>query len=538
MMRDMKYILVLVLVCGFGLNTFGQNKENHLKGQVTFVTSKNVYVKFESTNLIKVGDSLYLEGNNTPCLLVKNKSSKSLVCVITKGCIVKKDAVVIFNYLLKKEKITKIKTKVVKTKIAQDTVKKEPKESKDLERISGKISVSTYNNYYANRDNRHRYMTRFSMFANHINNSKFSFDTYLNFRKESHTNSDNKPLNIYSLSLKYEASPTFSVAVGRKINTKTSSLGAIDGLQAEKYFGKNYVGVIAGFRPDITDYSFNADLFQYGLYVGRKTSSTDVLSETTFGFIEQQNKGKVDRKYTYFQHSSTFFNTLNLYSSFEMDIFENLNGVITNNFRLTNLYMSARYRFNRKVNFSLSYDSRKRIIYYETFRSQVERMLSDDLARQGLRFRLNFKPYKYVNAGVSYSSRFQKDSQNKSQNINAFVSMYKLPKIGGSFSIHYNRNTSNYLVSNILSLRHYRTIFKDKVSSSFYLRVVGYTYTSNEQTTLQYYFGTDLSTYIGRNLRLSLYAEYLKSDLGNSYRINTRIVKRFNNKKKKKHYAY
>ncbi|MCF6214375.1 MAG: hypothetical protein L3J45_10170 [Flavobacteriaceae bacterium] len=535
----MKYILVLIVLCGFGLKASGQNRKNRLKGQVTFVTSKNVYVKFESTSLIKVGDSLYVEGNDSPCLLVKNKSSKSLVCEIINGCTVKKDATVVFKYSLKKDKDAEVKTAVVKTKTIQKTVKNNPKEVKNLERISGKISASTYSNFYTNRDNRHRFMTRFSMFADHINNSKFSFETYLNIRKETHTNSDNKPLNIYSLSLKYKASPTLSVAVGRKINTKTSSLGAIDGLQAEKHFGKNYVGVIAGFRPDITDYGFNADLFQYGLYVGRKTSSTDVISETTFGFIEQQNKGKVDRKYTYFQHSSTFFNTLNLYSSFELDVFENLNGVITNNFRLTNLYMSARYRFNRKVNFSLSYDSRKRIIYYETFRSEVERMLSDDLSRQGLRFRLNFKPYKYVNAGVSYSSRFQSDNQNKSQNINAYVSMYKLPKIGGSFSVHYNRNTSNYLTSNILSLRHYRTILKDKVSSSFYLRAVGYTYTSNEQTTMQYYLGTDLSTYIGQNLRLSLYAEYLKSDVGNSYRINTRIVKRFNNKKKKKkNYAY
>jgi len=401
MMRDMKYILVLILLCGFGFNMFGQDSSSIvIKGKVTFVTTANVYVQFDATKNIKVGDSLQIEGSKTKCLLVKNKSSKSVVCTIINGCIVKKDAVIIFKYMPKKEVINNKKSVITKTEtpIKKDNLKK-TSDKKNLESIYGKLSVASYSNFYVNSDNKHRIMTRFSMNANHINNSNFSFETYLNYRKEvlaqpSKYASRQTPFKVYNLAVKYDATPTLSVVLGRKINNKTSSLGAIDGLQVEKHFGKNYVGVITGFRPDLTDFNFNSKLFQYGAYIGRKTSSASIYSETTLGLIEQRNSGNIDRRYSYFQHSSNLFGSLNLFSSFELDMYNKVNGVVSNNFRLTNLYMSARYKFSRKFNLNISYDSRKRIIYYETFRTQIEDILADDLARQGLRFRINAKPFK------------------------------------------------------------------------------------------------------------------------------------------------
>ena len=51
-------------------------------GKVTFVTTRNVYVKFNSTKNINPGDTLFLEkdGQLTPVLKVENKSSSSTVC--------------------------------------------------------------------------------------------------------------------------------------------------------------------------------------------------------------------------------------------------------------------------------------------------------------------------------------------------------------------------------------------------------------------------------------------------------------------------
>ena len=53
---------------------FGQVTSLQLAGQVTFMSSENVYVKFKSTNGIFSGDTLYIttNGNLTPVLRINN----------------------------------------------------------------------------------------------------------------------------------------------------------------------------------------------------------------------------------------------------------------------------------------------------------------------------------------------------------------------------------------------------------------------------------------------------------------------------------
>jgi hypothetical protein len=340
---------------------------------------------------------------------------------------------------------------------------------------------------------------------------------------------------VYHFALKYDVNPTLSVTVGRKINNKTSSLGAIDGLQAEKFFGKNYVGVIAGFRPDINDYGFNSNLLEYGGYIGRASNNSTIYSQTTLGVLQQNNTGKIDRRYAYFQHSSTIMKKLTLFSSMEFDLYNKVDTITSNTINLTNLYASAKYKFNRKFNLMVSYDSRKRILYYETFQTEIERLLDDNEARQGLRLRLNVKPTKILYAGLSYSKRFQSSAQNKSTNINGYISLSKIPNIGGRLSINFNKNTSNYFESSIMSFRHSRELIRNKLSADFYFRMVDYNYYNTNSTSKQNYYGTNLSLKISKSLKLNIFGEVsAMSGEKNDYRINTSITKRFRNKRKPK----
>ena len=520
---------------------YGQETSPALKGKVSFITSKNIYVKFDDTKQISIGDTLYISITNSPCLIVTNKSSSSCVSTLINDCDINKDDEILYKYLLKKntneddqkQKIALNNTIDAPSENIEDT----QKESLYEERIKGRFSVSSYSNLSDIRDDRHRVMTRFSLNADHINDSKFSVETYLNYRKnfipDNNSSIKTSYFNIYNLAIIYDVDTTLSVTLGRKINYKISSLGAIDGLQAEKYFGNNYVGVIAGFRPDFIDYNINTGLLQYGGYVGRVTDSENFRSQTTLGFIEQKNKGAIDRRYTYFQHSSTLFKKLNLFSSVELDLYNKISEENNKSVRLTNLYTSARYRFNRKINLTLSYDSRKRIIYYETYQTQIEQLLDEDIARQGLRARVNVRPIKYLSTAISYSKRFQSNSQNKSDNINSYVSWSRIPRIGGRVSLNYNLNTSNYLKSNIISLRHSRAFFDRKLNADFYYRFVNYDYTNNDLKLTQHYFGTYLSYYLNRTLMISLSGEIAISDLDNNYRLNTKIVKRFYRNRKK-----
>jgi hypothetical protein len=534
-MRNNLFIIILIISYS---KSFGQGKNMLITGKVTFKTSKNVYVKFKSTEHISKGDSLRFLNQKTPCLLVIQKSSKSLVCKVLYNCDIKKNDVVSYYYKAnsKKKKIEIPTKKIVVSRSKNPKTKNKSKENSQT--VRGKLSASSYSIFSKNAETRNRMLYRFSMDASHINNSNLSFETYLNYRqyiklKDTSAYQPNNVFNVYDLSLKYDINRTFSAVIGRKINNKTSSIGAIDGLQVEKSFGKNYVGAIAGFRPDIFDYGFNTNLLEYGGYIGRTVDNNNLYTQTTLGILQQTNNGNIDRKYAYFQHSSSILKNLNLFTSMEADLYSK-DSVVKNSINLTNLYVSARYRFSRKFNIMLSYDSRKRILYYETFQTDIEKLLNDNEARQGFRTRFNFKPAKYIYAGISYSKRFQSSNQNKSDNINGHISWSKVPTIGGSLSLNFNNNSSSYLKSNIISLRHSREIIPNKLSGDFYFRVVNYNYFNNNLVTKQNYYGANLSLKLTKSLRFNIFGEVSTGNgIQNNFRLNTSIVKRFNNKRRK-----
>jgi len=536
----MKYKFIFILLFGLiGTMVYGQEEVQLLKGTITFITSNNVYVKFDQTTVINVGDTLQNSSRNAACLLVTNKSSSSVVCSILNHCEINKGDEVYFRIKSTKQEINEEKPKKVPLNEEEAEIVEKP--SLYSEHITGKISASTYSTLSNLRDDRHSVMSRFSIYAEHIADSKFSLETYVNYRQNFLSvapinDLKTKFLRVYDLSMRFDADPTLSFIVGRKINPKTSSLGAIDGLQVEKRLGNYYVGAIAGFRPDIYDYNFNSDLFEYGAYVGRTTADKNFYSQTTLGFLEQQNAGEIDRRYTYFQHSSTLFKKLYLFSTLELDIYNKINGETNNDLRLTNLYASARYRFNKYFDATVSYDSRKRILYYETFQTEIERLLDDDIARQGARIRINGRPTENVVAGFSYSKRFQSNDQNKSDNIYVYFGLSKIPGIGGRVSVNYNVNSSNYLETSAISLRHSRSLLKNKLNADFYYRFVNYTYLNSNtvnSTVKQNYYGANLSLYITRRFMLSVSGELSKSNEENSYRIYTKLIKRFKSKRKK-----
>jgi hypothetical protein len=452
----------------------------------------------------------------------------SCVAVPVNGCQVNVGDEVIHKFMPKP-----IENRAEENQARNAIIKKEKLESshQQSKKIRGSISAASYSNISSIRDDSHRTMYRLALSAPHFSNSKFSFDTYINYRQtlistDSGTYKPKDAFNIYDLAVRYDANSTMSFVLGRKINSKVSSIGAIDGLQAEKSFRNFYTGILAGFRPDIFDYTFNPDLFQYGGYVGVITNKK-VYSFTTLGFLEQRNNGAIDRRYTYFQHSSTIGEKLNLFSSFELDLYNEVDGKPVRSPGLTNFFVSAGYRISRNIDIRVSYDSRKRILYYESLKTEIEHMLDDDVARQGIRVQVNVRPYKYVNVGLSYSKRFQYNDLNKSDNINGYFSLSKVPGVGGRLFINYNRNTSNYMQSNIFSFRHFRSLIKMKLDASVYFRMAAYTYLAQEITNDQTYYGADLSYNITRKIVIGILGEFAKTSYENNYRVNGRIMKRF-----------
>ena len=79
----MKYVLSIFLLILVLPELTGQTLEGTKEGKISYVTTQNIYVKFQSTENIAAGDTLFSrqQGKMIPVLIVKEISSISVVCI-------------------------------------------------------------------------------------------------------------------------------------------------------------------------------------------------------------------------------------------------------------------------------------------------------------------------------------------------------------------------------------------------------------------------------------------------------------------------
>ncbi len=536
--------LFLFMLLGFALQA--QEQLVLEKGAVSFTSSRNVYVKFASTKNIEIGDTLYIgrNGELEPVLVVNNKSSTSTVCTPLPGIEMQVSDEVIAKTIVKKEarKPAEDKKPEPPAPPAKEEKVGEPaagpvitpeEEAGALfrQRTRGRISAASYSNF-SDYGNTHRMRYAFLYRGDNLNNSRFSTDAYITFRHtlnewEEVKENMARALKVYGLSVSYDFDSTSNLTFGRKINPKISSIGAIDGLQYEKGLGNFIIGAVAGSRPDYSDYSFNLNLLQAGAYVAYVSRDPANLQQTAFGFIEQRNGARTDRRFVYFQHMQELFDNLNLFSSLEMDLYENINNEAKNTLQLTNLFISLRYRLSRTWRFSLSYDNRKNIIYYESYKSFIDQLIEDE-TRQGLRFGVNFRPINQVTFGLNSSWRFQESGRNASRNLNAYLNFSRIPVLNARASLSANFLQTNFLNSRIFGARLSKDIIKRKLDGDVYFRLVNYHYGSNETNIRQKIGGASLSLALMKNLTLHVYYEgTFDGRAPTLHRFNSRIIQRF-----------
>jgi len=535
----MKYIISLLLL-GFSLSSLqGQTEILMEKGTVSFVSSKNVYVKFANTKVISIGDTLLFNQNSKliPSLVVTNKSSSSTVCKPIIDRKFQKDEELIFQIEVE---IEGVKEEPVLPKdgpaIQPNTPVLTPEEDEELavkQQVRGRVSVASYSSL-SNYRNRHRMRYAFSFRGNNLGGSKFSTDAYVTFR---HTvgewdevkNNLGRALKVYSLSASYDFTPKSRLTLGRKINPRLSSVGAIDGGQYEHTFGNILVGAVAGTRPDFRDYGINLNLFQYGAYVSLAPGKKNSFGHTTLGFMEQSNAGSIDRRFTYFQHSGQLTKQLHLFGSFEVDLYEKINNQVNNQPQLTNLYVSLRYRFSKSVRLSASYDNRRNIIYYESYKSFIDQLIEDE-TRQGLRFGFTFRPVKNITWGINAGVRFQKSNINTSRNINSFLTIGKSSWLPVRTTIRASILETGFLNSRIYGIRFSKPLIKKKLNADLYYRNVNYLYRNSESGTAvrQHIGGVNLSYRLSKKLSWHIFYEGTFDTKNPTFtRINMRLIKRF-----------
>jgi len=264
-------LTLLFLTLTTGINA--QVEIEDLSGQVSYVSSQNVYVKFRSTSGISAGDTLFVSSDNirVPALIVTNLSSTSCVCTPLSSTnlkvadmvlvtIKRTDTIISEDIPYTPEKKPTEPEIVIDTSAVEDT-KTEVSEFK--QKISGSISLNSYSDLSnTSAENSQRFRYSFSFNARNAGNSKFSIESYLTFRHKSGDWDLVKhdlfsALKIYNLSVSYDINKSARISLGRRINPSLSSIGAIDGLQVEKSYGRFSAGAVIGLRPDYSDYGFD-----------------------------------------------------------------------------------------------------------------------------------------------------------------------------------------------------------------------------------------------------------------------------------------
>jgi hypothetical protein len=437
----MKLHLTLICLLISATYLFGQKSEDKIYGSISFISSENVYVKFVSTKGINSGDTLYVEKDNSvqPAITITAISSMSCVGKPVKGYSPTLSGTVVA--FLKPDLPIEIAIEKSNEPVSVNdlVISQKGKEKVKKPDIYGRLSVSSYNNFVTDplstTTPNFRLKYNLALNADRINDSRLSFENYMSYTHMLFdATEDFKDLKVYNLALKYDFKDSSSLTFGRKINVNTANIGAVDGLQYEKHFKNFTAGALIGFRPNDTTYSVDTKLFQYGAFISHKYENKFRTAQTSLAFFNQTNTLVTDRRYLYLQHSNSLLKNVDFFGSAEIDLYAIENNTPINDFDLTSLYLSLSYRPFRNLSLSLSFDERKNVYYFETYKNRIDSLLENEM-RQGIRFRFNYRPVKNLTWGGTAGYRMQTPTSYESANAMSYLTYSRVPWIDVSFTI-------------------------------------------------------------------------------------------------------
>jgi hypothetical protein len=514
--RSMKYILT-ILICALTCTVLeSQTSAQKAVGAISYVTSQHVYVKFASTKDLAVGDTLFINKNGKliPALKIATLSSISCACEpLAKMNLAVGDKVGPGRKSAHAE-VPVITPAVPVTQLSPKTdttaVQKAPAQQ-IKQRIDGRISIASYSGFSNTpAATTEKLQYTFSLNARNIGGSGLSAETYVIFVHKINEWDKVKAdifngLKIYNLSLAYDIGSHSRVMVGRKINPKFSNMGAVDGLQYELKIKSFTAGVIAGFRPDYSN------LFEYGGFLYQEHAGKQINFQNTLAFIQQNNNGKTDRRFAYFQHSNSLLPNLNFFGSVECDLYQKVFNTTDSTYtennspRISNLYLSLRYRVMSRMSLSVSYSNRQNILYYETYKSYLEKLL-ETATQQGYLFQVNYRPVNSLTIGVNAGYRFQNTDARDSKNVYGYAS-WMIPGLKTTTTGSVTWIDGSYLSGKIYSLGLSRDLARGKLNAGINYRYVDYQFYQNESSMVQHIAEVNLSWSIIRKLSLNVFFE-------------------------------
>ncbi|GJQ43148.1 MAG: hypothetical protein JETCAE03_26460 [Ignavibacteriaceae bacterium] len=458
----MKSQLVILLIISFNILSAQTKNTRLLEGVISYISSQNIYVKFVSTNGIEIGDTLFLKNNNDflPAIKVDHKSSTSCAgsSIISRKLEINDLLYAIIPEIIKDSTTeavisTTLTPVVIPTVTSGEIITKTTLEP--VSSFSGKISVQSYYNFTNNQASYdyQRWRYTFQLNANRIGSSGFSYSQYISFAYRAddwnRISSDlSEAIRVYDLAVKYNFNERTLIWLGRHLNNKISNISSIDGLQFESGINEWSIGAAIGSRPDFNNMGYNFKLFEYGVYANRTDQLANGDMQNTLGYFEQTNDFKTDRRFLYYQHSNSAIQSTRIFLSTEIDLYKKEMGESKTEFSLTSLFTSVNIRPSDFFAVMISYDARKNVIYYETFKTLVDSIIENE-TRQGFRTRLTLKPFNNFYIGGDYGYRHRKGDLKPSNNYGGYITYTRIPAIETSATVSFNKLSSSYTEGDI-----------------------------------------------------------------------------------------
>lgn len=534
---DIYKLIILLFFIASGIFPQKNNLIEKRYGSVSYISSQNIYIKFATTDAINIGDTLfYSKGSRTiPAVIVRYISSKSCAGEKIMSEQLKVDDILFANISGPRLKtgLNIIPKDTIKT-AARDTIRMavEPRVKPLKRNYWGRLSIqsmSSFSNTSVMDDQRWRYS--FSYSADSILGSSLSFSSYLFFAYNVRNwdyikNNLGNALKIYDLFIGYPLSKYSKIWFGRYLNPKISNVGSIDGIQYQNQFGKFYFGAVAGSHPSFSDYGYDIKMFEFGGYIGRIDTIGHSQMENTFAFMNQTNNFKTDRRYIYFQHSNNLITNANLFASTEIDLYKVDNGVEKGSFDLTSLFLNLYYTPSRLISFSLSFDARKNAVYYETYKTYLEQILSNEL-RKGYRAGIYLRPLDDISIGLNGGYSFQSNDPKPARNFGANFYYYEIPLISLSANISYSRLISSYTNGTISGIRFSKYFTSVDLNLAVDYKHIQYEFENGIEPMIQNIGSAEISFKLPFNIYLGLNYEGVFEKQNSWGRVFIDLTKRF-----------
>jgi hypothetical protein len=200
--------------------------------------------------------------------------------------------------------------------------------------------------------------------------------------------------------------------------------------------------------------------------------------------MEQMNNVKTDRRFLYFQHSSSIIKNIYFFSTFEVDLYKVKNHLAQNTFDLTSLYLSLRYRITKNLSITGSYDQRKNVLFYETYKTLIDSVLENE-KRQSFRLQANYRITSNLTLGVESGYRFLKSDPRPSKNVYGYLTYYQVPGLNISITLNGTYLESAYMNGKVLGANISKDLFQGRLQASLGYRYTDYTLPESKLSILQ-----------------------------------------------------